>query len=78
MNSRQGHFVIVLCFHIHSGFVPPDFAVHELRSRDVGEPSATFRPAVRRLRSAFGVQFLDNDLPTCLSVRPILPQNYSL
>ncbi|SPE26792.1 hypothetical protein SBA2_300002 [Acidobacteriia bacterium SbA2] len=37
-----------------------------MRSRDVGEPSAAFRSAARRLRSAIGVQFLDHDLPICL------------
>ncbi len=33
-----------LCFHRHSRFVPPIFVVEKLTSRDVSEPSATFRP----------------------------------
>jgi len=56
-----GPLVLVLCFHRHSRFVPP------ILQSEVEESAATFRPAVRRLRSAMGAQFLDSDLPTCPS-----------
>jgi hypothetical protein len=45
----------------------PDFAGDKWRSPEVEESAITFWPAVRRLRSAIGVQILDNDLPTCPS-----------
>ena len=60
-------FALVLCFHRHSRFVPPILQSTSggVQTSRVTPPPSGLRP--ERVRSAIGVQFLDNDLPTCPS-----------